>query len=217
MTRLLKTSASVTVLALFLASAPVSATDLKGSGSTFAGLANATADNPFQGFYGGLNAGGQFTNIDVMDQFDGIGADGLIGGAHAGYNACAGRICFGPYAEAGLSNANVEIVGQDALIQDWYAQAGLLVGYVAGKSTLISAHAGYDWSHWSSDFVDGDIDVGSIVVGAGLDTMIADHVSLGVKVDYLIFNSAEFESHDITDAVEKSEGLRVQGRLTYRH
>lgn len=205
------------VAAIFLASAPASATDLKASNTGVLGLPAETAASPFSGFYGGINAGGQFTNIDVMDQFDGIGADGLIGGAHAGYNVCAGRFCFGPYVEGGLSNANVEIAGQDALVQDWYAQAGLLAGYVVGKSTMVSVHGGYDWSRWSSDFVEGDIDVGSYVVGAGIDTMLAEHVSLGLKVDYLIFNSAEFESHDITDAVEKSEGLRVQGRLTYRH
>lgn len=214
---MLKTStAIVSAAAILLGASSAFATDLKDAKTDFLGLSSAKVDNPFAGFYGGLQAGGQFTNIDVMDQFDGIGADGLIGGAHVGYNMCSGRVCFGLYGEGGLSNVNVELGGQDALIQDWYAQGGALIGYVAGKSTLISVHAGYDWSAWSSDFTDADIDVGAYVIGAGIDTMIADRVSLGVKVDYLIADSVEVESHDVTDAVEKSEGLRVLGRITYR-
>lgn len=214
---LLKTASAVAIsAAVFLSASTAFATDLKDGKTDFLGLSSAKLDNPFAGFYGGLHGGGQFANIDVMDQFDGIGADGLVGGAHAGYNVCSGRVCFGLYGEGGLSNVNVELGGQDALIQDWYAQGGALVGYVAGKATLISVHAGYDWSAWSSDFTDADIDVGAFVVGAGIDTMIADHVSLGVKVDYLIADSVEVESHDVTDYVEKSEGLRVLGRITYR-
>jgi opacity protein-like surface antigen len=213
---MLKTSTAIVSLTAILLASNASATDLKDSRTDFLGLSSAKVDNPFAGFYGGIHGGGQFVNIDVMDQFDGIGADGLVGGAHAGYNMCSGRVCFGLYGEGGLSNVNVELGGQDALIQDWYAQGGALIGYVAGKSTLISIHAGYDFSAWSSDFTDANIDVGAYVIGAGVDTMIADHVSLGVKVDYLIADSVEVESHDVTDYVEKSEGLRVLGRITYR-
>lgn len=172
--------------------------------------------NPFAGFYFGIQAGGEFVNIDVYDQFDGIGADGLIGGVHAGYNFASGRFVFGPYVEAGLSNVNTEVGGQDLLVQDWYGQLGMLAGYVVGKSTLISIHAAYDHSEWGSDFGNLDLQVGAVALGGGVETMVADHVSLGLKLDYLVPVSVDANGADITDYVEKSEGFRGQLKLTYR-
>lgn len=210
-------STTFAALSLILLSSGAYAADINGSLKDSPSDEISFGRNPFSGFYVGLNAGGEFANIDVMDTFDGIGADGLIGGIHAGYNMCANRFCFGPYVEGGLSNVNVDVAGFDALTQDYYVQGGLQLGYMVGKATLISVHGGYDYSAWGSDFPIGDdITVGALVVGGGVDTMLSSNVSLGVKVDYLTVYSADVGNTDITSAVEESEAIRAQLRLTYR-
>lgn len=209
----MKRIAFAAIVALGL-SLPVAAADLGGSYKD-SPLAGDFSSNPFAGFYVGVQAGGQFTNIDVMDQFDGIGADGFVAGGHAGYNFAGGRFVFGPYVEGGFSNVNTDISGFDALKQDSYVQLGGLAGYVVGSATLISVHGGYEWSQWGSDLGTGDIDVGAFVLGGGIDTMIAPHVSLGAKVDYLVTDSIEVSGFDASDLVE-AESLRATLRLTYR-
>lgn len=217
MSRLLKSSASFTFLALL--STGALAADLpsstKDGGSHYA-TESGRAANLFAGWYVGVQGGGQFTNIDVIDQFDGIGADGLIGGIHAGYNLSLGRLVTGPYVEGSLSNVNVDLAGQDLLVQDWYVQGGWLVGVNVSPSTLLSAHLGYEWAKWSSDLYDEEADVRSFAIGGGIDTIVASHVTFGVKLDYLIPHSIEVDSHDVTDFLDASESLRVMGRLTYR-
>lgn len=201
-------------LAALMAS-PVAAADLKNGSSTASDYATP-ANNLFAGWYIGIQGGGQFTNIDVYDQFDGIGADGLIGGVHAGYNLSLGRLVTGPYVEGSLSNVNVDLGGQDLLVQDWYVQGGWLVGINVGPNTLISGHVGYEWAKWSSDFFDEEADVRSFAIGGGLDTIVASQTTFGIKVDYLIPHSIEVDNHDVTDFLDASESLRVMGRLTYR-
>lgn len=177
--------------------------------------------NPFAGFYLGVNVGGEFANIDINDQFDGIGADGLIGGVHGGYNLCANRFCFGVYGEGGLSNVNVDFGGVDALSKDFYIQGGVKLGYMVGRATLVSVHGGYEYSEWSSDLItmgggQDDITTGAIVLGGGIETMLSSHVSLGAKVDYLMLNSADVNNTDVTQFLEESEALRAQLLLSYR-
>ncbi len=212
-----RTISALLGVSLMIAS-PAMASDIFGKGSTKDAAEEVSyGRNPFGGFYAGIQAGGEFANIDINDQFDGIGADGLLGGIHAGYNLCANRFCFGPYIEGGLSNVNTDILGFDALTQDYYVQGGLLLGYMVGKATLISVHAGYDYSAWSSDLLpQDDITVGAIAIGGGLDTMLSQNLSLGVKVDYLMTYSVDVNNTDVTNFLEESEAIRAQLRLTYR-
>jgi opacity protein-like surface antigen len=213
----MKTKATLFALTTLLLSSSAFAADINGGSLKDTVDETSFGRNPFSGFYIGLNAGGEFANIDVMDSFDGIGADGLIGGIHAGYNMCANRFCFGPYVEGGLSNVNVDIGGLDALTQDYYVQGGAMVGYMVGKATLISVHAGYDHSAWGSDLFGGDdITVGAVAIGGGIETMITSNVSLGAKVDYLMVYSADVGNTDVTDFIEESEAIRAQLKLTYR-
>jgi opacity protein-like surface antigen len=209
------------LLGALVLTTPAMAADVYGSSKDASG-GYEPARNPFAGFYIGADAGGEFANIDILDTFDGIGADGLTGGVHAGYNLCVNRVCFGPYIEGGLSNVNTDIGGFDLITQDYYVQGGAMIGYMVGNATLISVHAGYDYSAWSSDVlpllgVSDDITVGAIAIGSGIDTMIARNLSLGVKVDYLMVNGVDLDNTDITDAIEESEAFRAKVRLTYRH
>src|SRR6185503_4648314 len=169
----------------------------------------------FVGLGVGVHGGGQFTNIDILDQFDGIGADGLVGGIHAEYLFAVGGFRVGPYAEGGFSNVNTEIGGTDILNQDSYFGGGIKAGHVFGNA-LIFGRVGYEWAQWSSDVFSGDIDVDSLVLGGGVDFMIARNVSVGLSADYLVPLNVEAGGTDVTDFVDESESLRVLARVTWR-
>jgi opacity protein-like surface antigen len=170
----------------------------------------------FNGVSIGVGAGGQFTNVDITDAFDGIGADGLIGTAHVGYDRAFGRLRMGVYAEGGLSNVNVELGGLDLLKQDYFFGGGARLGVMASNTTLVYAKGGYEWALWSSDVFPGDVDVQSFVVGGGVETMLSNNISFGVDVSYLIPNDISADGVDVTDAFDKSESVRVLGKLSWR-
>jgi outer membrane immunogenic protein len=209
-----KFSASVSAVALaaFFASPALSA-DLKGGDPTSSDYHSKPA---FEGLGIGINGGGQFTNIDVYDQFDGIGADGLVGGAHAEYLFALGQFRVGPYIDGGFSNVNTEIGGVDLLNQDWYFGGGVKAGITVYGSTLIYGKVGYEIAKWSILDDEAEADVDSAVLGGGVETMIAQNVSLGLEANYVVPLNIEVEDHDITNALEESESLRALLRLTWR-
>jgi opacity protein-like surface antigen len=188
------------------------------------GRLDAGADQPtpvyFQGLAVGVHGGGQFTAIDITDDgfaFDGISADGLVGGAGIEYLFPFGNLRVGPYVEGGFSNVNTEINGADLLRQDHYYGGGLKAGFVAFDSSLVYARAGYEWALWKTDADDSiDIDAEAFVIGGGVETMIGSHVSIGLGADYLVPNNVTADDIDVTSFVEDSESLRVLGRLTWR-
>lgn len=210
-------SAAVAALAIFVAS-PASASDLGGMKDDHVGTPDIDGRPAFIGLGIGVQGGGQFTNIDINDEFDGIGADGLVGGLHAEYlfGFGLGRFRVGPYVEGGISNVNVEIGGFDALNQDAYYGGGLKAGVVAFGSSLISARIGLERALWSTDFSDIDINVDSVVIGAGIETMVARNVSIGLTLDYLTPFNIEADGHDLTDLLDETEGFRGMARITYR-
>ncbi len=215
MKNLLVSTLSASALTLFIA-APALAADLKGERDvTSADYVSGRA--AFQGVGVGVNGGGQFTNIDVMDQFDGIGADGLAGGAHVEYLFGMGTFRVGPYVDGGISNVNTEILGYDLLNQDWYVGAGVKAGVVLWNSTLVYGKLGYEYSQWSiaEDAFEADVD--SVVIGGGVETMISQNVSIGLEANYIVPLSIEVQDKDLTDYLEESETIRALARVTYRH
>lgn len=212
----MKLKSSMAALAVAMAfSAPVGATDLLDEKYDPASQYQEQIANPFAGFYVGAQVGGQFTNVDIEDQFDGLGADGLIGGIHGGYNFCAGNFCTGPYVEGGWSSVDSNLAGIELYAQEWYAQGGWLVGYRAWKSSLIYAKAAYEFSSWKV-FETVDSDVESYVLGGGIDTLVGEHVSVGVFADYIVPNTIDIGGTDVTDALEQSESLRAGLKITVR-
>jgi outer membrane immunogenic protein len=221
MKRFISATSIAAMATLFAVSAPANAADVYGRDEVPESSYAQPDYNPFAGWYFGLQGGGQFTNIDINDQFDGIGADGLIGGAHAGYNMQMGSLVTGPYVEGGFSNVNVDInfgagASGDLLSQDWYAQGGWLVGVEVYDKTLVFGRAGYEYAKWSSDFFSETVDVYSFVLGGGIETMIAANVSIGLTADYLIPHEIEVDSTNLTDLLDASEQLRAMARITYR-
>lgn len=177
----------------------------------------------FTGFALGIDGGGQFTAIQLNDpdgpfEFDGIASDGLIGGGHIEYLFAVDRFRLGAYGEGGFSNVNTTINGTDLQTMDHYYGIGLKAGVTVYGGTLLYMRGGYDWSQWSSEIPGEDekADVGAWLIGGGIETMVADHWSIGLGGDYLIVDDVEFDGADETAYVEDSETLRIKARLTRR-
>jgi opacity protein-like surface antigen len=216
---LLKSSASAAVLALFM-SAPALSADILGNGDpTSSDHAYKAA---FQGLGIGVHGGGQFTNVEIGEgdfSFDGVGADGLAGGVHGEYLfAFGGSFRVGPYCEGGFSNVNTNVETPkgdlDLLNQEHYYGCGAKAGAVVGDA-LFYARIGVERSKW--EFAEEiDVDVDSYVIGAGIEAMIADNVSLGLSGDYITPFNIEAEGHDLTKFFDETESFRGLVRLTYR-
>jgi hypothetical protein len=212
----MKSTVSAIALASVIFAPHALSADIHGSKGDPTSSDYISSPAPFQGAAVSVELGGQFTNLDIDDQFDGIGADGLVGGGSVEYLFGVGGFRVGPYVNGGISNVNTEIMGQDIFNQDWFLGAGIKGGPVVGN-TLIYGKLGYEISQWTIGDDDADADVESVVVGGGVETMIADHVSLGLEAVYAVPLSVEVESHDVTELLEESESLRVVGRVSYRH
>lgn len=176
------------------------------------------AKEAFKGFGLGIFGGGQFTSIDVGGVFDGVSADGFIGGITGEYLFAAGQFRVGPYLEGGFSNVNVELGGTDLIQQDYFYGGGVKAGAVVYGSSLVYVRGGYERAIWTSDAFPGlgDITADRFVAGGGIETMISSNISLGVGVDYLVPNNVEVQGIDITSSVEDSEHLRAAARLIWR-
>jgi opacity protein-like surface antigen len=214
-----KSMISASVLALFM-SAPALSADLGGNGDPTSSDHGYKA--AFQGLGIGVHGGGQFTNVEIGEgdfSFDGVGADGLVGGIHGEYLFAMGSFRVGPYVEGSLSNVNTNIEGfggeLDLLNQEYYYGGGVKAGMVAFNSALIYARAGIERAKW--EFAEAiDVDVDSFVLGGGVETMVTSNVSVGLGLDYVTPFNIEADGHDVTDLFEETESFRGTLRLTWR-
>jgi outer membrane protein with beta-barrel domain len=212
-------------IALIIGASAAYPADVFTNGGSIKDVPEVAASNPFAGFYAGVDVGGSFTDIAITvpgykEFADGISNDGLTFGGHAGYNACFGRVCVGPYFDGGWTDGKTTFANVDVLKFENYMQPGVQAGVLAGKSTFVFVGVGYEWQGWeASNGADSvDVDVEAISYNAGIETMIAPMVSFGVKVDYLDIRKVEVGSGvgDISDYLDDSEQIRVRARLTFR-
>ena len=187
----------------------------------------AVENNPFAGFYAGIVAGVQFTDITITDTFaqgdnlSGISADGGLLGVGGGFNFCVGRICVGPYVEYALADVSFDVLGEPLLVMDDYVQVAGQVGILAGKSTLISLKFGHEWQTWTvgqRKFGIDEVDAESTawVIGGSVATLVAPNTSLDLSLDYLMFDTVESQGDDYSRNLEDSTALRAKIGLTYR-
>ena len=220
------TIATAAIAAFALISAlPASAADLdQKRAPLYGGPEYARVAYPFTGLAVGVDGGGQFTSIDITAggfSFDGISADGVIGGVNVEYLFAFNRTRLGGYVEGGFSNVNTELTGfgfsGDVLRQDHYVGFGAKGGFMITPRTLAYGRFGYDWSQWSSDIPGApNADVGSWLLGVGIETMVAPQMSIGLGADYLAVHDADLGGTDVTSFVEDSEMGRIKARLNYR-
>lgn len=146
-------------------------------------------DVAFNGFYAGAQVG--------VDSFDAdVNVKGIAGGIFAGYNHRIDNVVVGLEGQLNLSDADKEIVpGVDLGVREGYGITAR-AGYLVGSGTLAYVHGG--WAKTKFKFTDA---VGSIServdgwkVGAGLETLIADNVTLRAEYAYTDYeNNAGFE------------------------
>jgi len=185
------------------------------------------ASNPFAGFYVGIAAGVQFTDIVITDTFtsgdnlDGLSATGGLIAPRAGFNFCFERFCVGPYIEYGISDVSFDVVGEPLIVQDNYLQFGGQFGVLAGKSTMISVHLGRELENWTVGnrqlgISEIDVEASGWVVGGSVSTLIAPQTSFDFALDYVMLDDIEARGTDLTRNLEDSNSLRVKLGFTFR-
>lgn len=150
-------STSVLALALAGASLPARAVDFTA----------AAGDGGWSGFYAGVYGGAGAGVADLSAafgpfsaDFDGLGGEGLIGGALLGVNfQLTPRVVLGLQGDVGISNIATTLdLGPGAHFsggQDWTASVSARIGYAASANTLLYAIGGYSHAQYSVDL--GDI------------------------------------------------------------
>jgi hypothetical protein len=181
----------------------------------------------FTGLGVGVDGGGQFTAIQLNDgpvSFDGISADGLVGGGHLEYLVAVDRFRLGAFCDGGLSNVNTDIETSgpsgDLLSMDHYYGCYGKVGATVYGDSLVAIHFGYQWSQWTvGDAFGADIqaDAGFWVIGPSIETMIDPNWSVGLVGDYGFLDNVEAEGMDLTPVFDETEFGRIKVRLTYRN
>jgi len=158
----------------------------------------ATSD-AWQGIYGGLYAGGGAIVNDISlpgGSFNGVGGEGLLGGAMIGYNFQMGRIVFGVQGEVGLADLGTELnIPGTVLVEaapDWTADVSLRAGLEVSQRALAYIIGGYSYADYGVDISgiggppDGSYsqDYHGWHLGAGLDALMTDNVFVGVEYRY---------------------------------
>lgn len=156
----------------------------------------AVLGSPFDGFY----VGGAVTSISGT--FSGAGDstagvftfendfDGIGGAVHAGYNIAPASVGFfyGGEIAYGMPNGDDE----DFLTLDSVLTASGRVGYVAGPLMYFGkvGYAAGEIGCSSCGFIDGA--VSGYVVGAGVEYMISNSLSVRGEYDYLDMGEASY-------------------------
>lgn len=201
---------AIAVATMLFASAANAADILGGNGS----LLDTPNRAEFTGLYGGLIGGGEIEAISALG-FDGVSADGLVGGGIIGFDAACGvKLRCGAWIEGGLSNVATTYGSYDLITQDYFGAAGIRLGVVHGNS-LIYTRAGYQLAEWSSDLTSVDISTQSWLFGGGIETALSKKLSIGANVDYLLLNDVEASGVNYSDYID-ADGVRATVRLVFR-
>ena len=139
--------------------------------------------------------------------------DGLVGGVTGGYRFDFGTFVLGAEAQYDWAEIDLDDVEVDGVEVD--ADVGSLenigrlkatAGFDAGR-TLIYGSAG--WAHASAEIDGEDYDDGGWVLGAGLDYLVTDRVTVGGEVMHHQFD--EFDESDVD-----VDATTLQAKVTFR-
>ena len=146
---------------------------------------------------------------------DGLEADGdgLIGGVTGGYRFDFGTVVLGAEAQYDWTEIDlddVEVDGDevdgDVGALDNIGRLKATAGFDAGR-TLVYGSAG--WAHASAEIDGEDHDDGGWLLGAGLDHLITDRVTVGGEIMHHRFD--EFDDSEID-----VDATTLQARVTFR-
>ncbi len=147
-----------------------------------------------------------------------IDGDGVIGGLTAGYRHDFGRFVLGAeaqydWADIELDDASIDgddvdldALGLDAPSLDSVARIKAIAGYDAGR-TLIYGSAG--WARATLSQGDDDASDDGWVIGAGVDYLWTDRVTVGAEVMHHQFD-------DFDDSGVDVDATTLQAKMTFR-
>lgn len=169
--------------------APAMAADLPPAPDRFT-VAPVAATPDWSGFWLGayIGAGAARTDIEAGPfAFDGIGSEGLIGGAMFGYDHQLGdKFVVGLQGEIGLSGIGSELSGPGFSVEaspEYVAAAGLRAGYLVTETALLYAIGGGSWTELTVDFPGGSAsqEYFGWFAGTGIEAMITEHMAARVE------------------------------------
>ena len=180
-------------------------------------------DTDWTGFYAGAQIGWGFVNGDgefdtgtIADLDIDVDGDGAVGGLTAGYRWDFGQFVAGgevQYDWADIDFDDVNVGALDIQLDDvgrvdqiWRVKG--IAGYDAGR-TLIYGSVG--WANASVEVNGEDGDENGWLVGAGVDYLLTDRLTLGGEVMYHQFDDfgSDGENFDV-------DLTTVHAKLTYR-
>ncbi|MEQ9261184.1 MAG: outer membrane beta-barrel protein [Roseovarius sp.] len=174
--------------------------------------AAAHSATAWQGLFGGANLGFGATDTTINQPGGGptpfpiaTDPDGALPGIQFGYNHQSGRVLFGLVADMALNSlsgaANGRAFAPPTAFRTEYdrmATARGRIGFLAGETTLIYGHGGLAFAEISHTEVGGagpfagvsssDEEFG-YVIGAGLEVMTGDNISLFAEYSFTEFDT----------------------------
>ena len=153
----------------------------------------AAAAPSWEGFYVGANGGYMFGAAQLVDGSTDTGVDGAFGGFQLGYDWQSGSSVYGLAADYDLSSASRNFVGY----QDSHTYIGSVhgrFGQLITPDLLIYALGGVAFSDakdTSGEFSDTQNGLG-YTIGAGLEKILVDRISLFAEYRYDRMNKVEF-------------------------
>lgn len=193
--------------------------------SAGAGLVYADAAASYE--YHGISAAADFAVRGFTADLR-LGYDFVLGGGSSWKEARGGSIVIGPWVSVSQSSASGSAsvgvryedysrsAGIRAEAQTGYA-AGLRGGWLASPSTLFYGIVGMRSEHaqvtWAAGRGEGGVsaDLTGTMLGAGIETKIAPHVTFALEADYTLYGTWSPVPHANVDM----DALRTTGRVAY--
>jgi outer membrane immunogenic protein len=197
--------------------------------------AQAQSNNPWEGFYAGLNAGGLWssTSASIVENntgggFNGTGS-GFVGGAQAGYNYLVGPVLLGGEIDFQGSTMTGGVTGgagpsfiSATQSLPWFATFRARVGYPVG-SVMPYVTGGAVWgqqrlSGFDSQFgsFDNSQNFWTYTFGGGVEGKLNEHWS--AKLEYLWIGTPDtpLSTPATTSISERAIGNLVRVGFNYR-
>ncbi len=153
------------------------------------------------GFYAGAQLGWGSGSADTGAAD--IDHDGAIGGLNVGYRHDFGQFVLGGEAQYDWANLDLD---DDAGSIDNVARLKAIAGYDAGRS-LVYGSAG--WTRASAEVGGEDYSDSGWVIGAGMDYLVTDRVTLGGEIQYHRFDDFDDTGIDV-------DATTIQAKMTFR-
>jgi outer membrane immunogenic protein len=175
-----------------------------GATSTTAGYAPDSWSGIYAGLYGGAGAIVNDIGISgpITANFNGIGGEGLLGGAMIGYDHQFGpNWVAGIQAEIGITDLTTELKGAPLSLDaqpEWTAAVSGRLGWLPVPETMLYLIGGYSFADYNVDIATGgggasfSQDYNGFHVGTGIETYLAKNVTARVEYRYTQYGGEDW-------------------------